>query len=82
MTRILFLFFIFSISILRSQTAFIYGTVKDDAGKPLADVQIGVVNNAAISVKTDEKGQYQTKVPVGKIEIFFLSINTIRNFVN
>jgi hypothetical protein len=82
MTRIFFLVFSFSISLLHAQTAFIYGTVKDNAGKPIADVQIGVVNNATISAKTDEKGQYQTKVPAGKIEIFFLSINTIKKTVS
>jgi TonB-dependent Receptor Plug Domain len=82
MTRILSFIFIFSFSILRSQTAFIYGTVKDDAGKPLAEVQIGVVDDASITAKTDEKGQYQTKVPAGKkINIFFLNINTERKLV-
>ncbi len=83
MIRILFLFSILFYSSIKAQTAFIYGTVKDDSGKPVAEVQIGLVGDATLNIKTDSKGQYQAQVPANKkIQIFFLSINTERKIVD
>jgi hypothetical protein len=61
---------------LRSQTAVIYGTIKDNTGKPQENVQVGVINETITPAISNEKGQYQLTLPANKIlEIVFLNIN-------
>ena len=48
------------------QTATISGTIKDEEGITIPDVQIAVLENALIATSTDINGRYTLKVPANK----------------
>jgi hypothetical protein len=64
-TVYIFLFFLLS-KIGISQTATIYGTVKDAYGEPVPDVQIAVLEDGSNITTTDNNGNYFLAIPAGK----------------
>lgn len=59
-----------------AQNRQITGTVKDDAGKPIADATV-LVKGTTLSTKTDAEGQYTVSVPstLVKVELIISHVN-------
>jgi hypothetical protein len=58
------------------QTATVLGTIKDEDGTGLPDIQVTVIEDGAISTITNTKGEYSLLVPAGKeITISYYNIS-------
>src|SRR4051812_3726056 len=65
------LIFLFSYHYSFSQSATIYGTVKDSVNKPFSEVSVSVYGKP-IGTLTDEKGSYKLTVPANEqLKIIF-----------
>jgi tetratricopeptide (TPR) repeat protein len=68
-----------------AQTGMIEGKVLDNAGQPMVGVAVVADRldiTAKFEVKTDARGNYLTRVPVGRYKISVLRDGTVLDFIN
>ena len=62
--------------IIKAQTAIISGSIKDEDGVGIPDIQVAIIENNTIHTLTDAKGQYSLEIPAGKdLTISFYNIS-------
>lgn len=72
--------FAFSVHLILAQQAIITGTVKDNDGYKLPDIQITALEDATISTTTDANGYYSLSIPANKqltISFYNISYNQV-----